>query len=64
LIISRVPQKKKEKEMKRKEYEATDDLVLLMDAPEMDAELEHEAFRLNTEIWLDQVLGLTDREGV
>jgi hypothetical protein len=50
--------------MKRKEYEATDDLVLLMDAPEMDAELEHEAFRLNTEIWLDQVLGLTDREGV
>jgi len=50
--------------MKRKEYEAIDDLVLLMDTPEIDAELEHEAFRLNTEIWLDQVLGLTDREGV
>lgn len=41
----------------RKQYEPEDELVLVMDTPDLDA-MEHEAFRLNTEVWLDEVLGL------
>ena len=47
--------------MKRKEYEVEDELVLVMDALDMDAEDEQEVFMFNTELWLDQVLGLTKR---
>jgi hypothetical protein len=41
----------------RKQYEPEDELVLVMDTPDLDA-VEHESFRLNTEVWLDQMLGL------
>jgi hypothetical protein len=45
----------------RKQYEPEDELVLVMDTPDLDA-MEHEAFRLNTEVWLDEVLGLGVKE--
>ena len=41
----------------RKQYEPEDELVLAMDTPDLDA-MEHEVFRLNAEVWLDEVLGL------
>jgi len=47
--------------MLEKEYEVTDELVLVMDALDIDAEDEQEAFMFNTELWLDQALGLTRR---
>lgn len=47
--------------MLEKEYEVIDELVLVMDALDIDAEDEQEAFMFNTELWLDQALGLTRR---
>ena len=47
--------------MLEKEYEVTDELVLVIDALDIDAEDEQEAFMFNTELWLDQALGLTRR---
>ena len=44
-----------------KQYEPEDELVLVMDTPDLDA-TEHEAFRLNAEVWLDEVLGLGGAE--
>jgi hypothetical protein len=46
---------KQERKLK-KQYELADDLLLLMDSPDLDT-TEYESYRLNAETWLDQVLG-------